>query len=302
MKIFARLTTVAALLISLLVLGGTIAWGALEQPARALFAHSRRANAELTAWQVPDRTERRHGTRDAGLISPGNTAVDDMTHPSLGDRIDPASANEVLLASPDIFSEEQKSAAMRVELAGRRLLAIRNRCVGRDGGDSGRFVWHLAEIENLDVTLPANKVLATIPAEQYRKLLGTIHDDTRPTLDRAGCEQFVADLLRKDLVYYAIAEPAAVKILRAIYAGDEAMRIIKRDADLTAGCIKHAYNAGARMFAITRARCECNTRAIKHHANDAQIDAWLATLDTKPSPDWMVKALSEVQQCSSAAQ
>jgi len=274
--------------------------GMEDQRVQTLFELDGLAEVESAAWQAQGQTERRFGTRSIPVISLADSDdADHMMRRSLGDRTDPVSANEMLLASSDIYSEEQKSAAVRVELARHRLSAIGDRCVSRDGGDVRRFVWHLTEIENLDVTLPADKVLATISTEQYQKLQGTIRNDTPyPAPDAVDCEEFDAELRRDHLVYYAIIEPAAAKILRAIYASDETMRIVKRDADLAAGCIKQAYNAGARAFAATRSQCECHTRAIKHNASDAQIDAWLAALDTKPWPDWMAKALTEAQQCS----
>jgi tetratricopeptide (TPR) repeat protein len=300
----------AAAIVDKLPAGDALHAQSLRDLARAYVAEGKFADAEssylqLIDWQLANSDPKRgdlaniEGELAGVYLKLGRKSdADRMMRRSFGDVGAPARADGMMPMLADVYTDDQKSAAVHIELARRRFLAIGDRCVGRAGGEMLRFFRHLTEIENLDVTLPADKVLTTIPPAQHQQLQRLLRDDVqKPAIDAAACESFAADLRQKRRDYET-TEPAATKTLRAIYAGDEDMRIAKRDADLTSGCIKQAYSSGERGFDATRAWCECHTRAIKHNAGDTQIDAWLDALDTRSPPPWMAKALAEAQQCS----
>ncbi|HWU53101.1 MAG TPA: tetratricopeptide repeat protein, partial [Tahibacter sp.] len=197
----------------------------------------------------------------------------------------PARAQGLIPPLADVYSDAQKSAAVRFDLERRHVDWIGDHCVAGEHGEEFRFSLHSWQTDNLDASLPADRVLATIPAAQRQTLERQL--DTRKR-DPDAPNNALCDLysrgLRNGSIAYAKLDADAAGILRAIYASDEPMRIARRNADLAAGCIKQHYNAGRRDFAQVRRYCDCQTAAITANADDAQIDAWLANLpDTTPT-------------------
>ncbi|WP_386070172.1 tetratricopeptide repeat protein [Tahibacter sp. UC22_41] len=228
----------------------------------------------------------------------------------------PARAQGLVPQPADAYGDAQKSAAVRFDLARRHLDGIGDHCVAGEHGEEFRFSLRSWQTDNLDASLPADRVLATIPAAQRQTLERQLDTNRR---DPDGPNDALCDLysrgLRNGSVDYAKTDADAARILRAIYASDETMRIAKRNADLATGCIKQHYSAGRRDFTPVRRYCDCQTAAITANADDAQIDAWLASLpDTAPKAGttdskalgttlqqaWVGKALKAAQRCPGA--
>lgn len=201
-------------------------------------------------------------------------------------------------ASPlsDAYSDQQKSAAVSVDLARRNINKIGERCLSSNiSNETMRFILYLNKMDNMDVTLPADKILAAIPPSQ-RQQLEQLLGGGEATDNGNSCGSSLYQRLHdKAHNTYADVDINAAKTLRAVFAVNSAMRIDKRDQDLTTGCIKQRYNIGVREFDITLAQCECMTRAIKRNATDPEIDSWLASLGK--SPPWWDKVTAEVTQC-----
>ncbi len=194
------------------------------------------------------------------------------------------------------YSDQQKSAAMSVEQARHHINTLGERCISHDNSDyTLRFLLHLTAIDNMDVTLPADKILATLTPALKEQLAQQLRHEVDPLEGTVAiCESFKADL-RQGRLDYAYTNPEQSKILRDIFASDETMRISKRDQDIKAGCMKNRYNNGARAFDETLGQCECMLTAIKRGASDPQIDSWLASLDK--TPPWWAVVITDIMQC-----
>ncbi|MEO5559676.1 MAG: hypothetical protein ABIO49_07660, partial [Dokdonella sp.] len=234
---------------------------------------------------------------------------------------EPARAQGLVPTPSDVFSDAQKSAAVAIDIGRRHNETLAESCISRSKDNEFRFSLHLWQIQNLDVTLPTDQVLATIPAEQRQVLENRLEQGKSPHAapNEALCGLFSRSM-RNGQLDYAQTDADAAKIVRAIYAADDPMRIAKRDADIGAGCLKHHYNAGERAFGQIRSLCECQTRAIKANGADKQIDDWLAELDAKTGGtprtgrepgvalaagtshhNWIAKALEAAAHCTSVA-
>jgi len=217
----------------------------------------------------------------------------------------PARAHGLIPALPDTYSEAQKSAAVAIDIVRRRTEATFEECIAHAQDDEFRFSLHIWQVENLDVTLPADHVLATIAADQRNALATSLDHGKNPDAapNDALC-QLLSASMRKGQSSYAQTDAEAAQTLHAIYAADNTMRIAKRDADFTLGCMKQRYNAGAREAAPTGTLCACQTRAIKSRATDAQIDVWLAQNSnaTGKQPAWFDQARATAAQCAVGTQ
>lgn len=231
---------------------------------------------------------------------------------------EPARAQGLVPTPSDVFSDAQKSAAVAIDIGRRHNETLADSCISRSKDNEFRFSLHLWQIENFDVTLPTEHVLATIPAEWRRALEHRLgHAKTPDAAPNEALCGLLSRSMRNGQLDYARTDADAAKTMRAIYAADDSLRIAKRDADLGAGCLKHHYNAGERAFGQIRALCECQTRAIKANGTDKQIDVWLAELDARTGGtpgtgrepgvalaastlhhDWITKALEAAAHCT----
>jgi tetratricopeptide (TPR) repeat protein len=225
----------------------------------------------------------------------------------------PARAQGLIPPLADVYSEELKSAAVRIDLARNRMNWLGDHCVSGGHGEDFRFFLRSWEVDNLDVSLPADAVLATLPAAQRQALQQRLDSGKTPdAAPNAALCDLISRSLREGSLDYAKTDADAARVLRALYAKDEKMRITKRNADLSVGCLKQHYNTGARDFARAQRYCDCQTAAITANADDAQIDAWLADLPDGAGgavdgdaakatlPAWMAKAMKAAQRCPGA--
>ena len=79
--------------------------------------------------------------------------------------------------SANSFSDAQRSAAVAIDHVRRRTEASFNQCIARAQDDEFRISLHTWQVENLDVTLPAERVLATLPADRRAELEKALPND-----------------------------------------------------------------------------------------------------------------------------
>ena len=200
------------------------------------------------------------------------------------------------------FSDAQRSAAVSIDHGRRRTEASFKQCIARAKDDEFRISLHIWQVENLDVTLPAERVLATLPADRRAALERLLPNDAPNAVPNDALCNLVSTGMRHGDLSYAKTDADAARTLRPIYADDDTLRIAKRNADLALGCVKQNYNMGARDFALMRSGCDCQMHAIISSASDAEIDEWLAHLDTNPHPPWFAKVLVAARQCTGGSQ
>ncbi|HJU40577.1 MAG TPA: tetratricopeptide repeat protein [Tahibacter sp.] len=230
----------------------------------------------------------------------------------------PAREQGLVPRASGTYDDWHKGAATIVDIADHRFEALIDRCLSIARDDEYRYTLYLWKAANLDVTLPAAKVLATLPAAQRQALARQA--DPGPLPDAAPNAR-TCDLIsretRKGRSDFSETHAKPAQILRTLFAADDKLRIAKRDADFSVGCVKRLYNDGRRDFAAVQSLCECRTRALKASATDGEIDAWLAELAqaTQDHPeekgrtayaqaagttlhhDWLQKALEAGDAC-----
>lgn len=218
-----------------------------------------------------------------------------------------AAADAPAPAAPPAYTAAQKAAAVAIDLEQRAHATFVTACATKVADpEAFRMIAMAWDAANLGVTLPAERILAGLPAAE-RRALEQAHGParTRPAPDAGNCDATATSWLGAQAGYAATdAEPAA--ILLAVYAKDDRLRIARRNRDLTVGCMKQAYNSGVRAFDLVQEQCACHTRAIVAAGTDREIDAWLDDVAKVSDAEgaktlerpWIRKAMQAAAACS----
>lgn len=172
------------------------------------------------------------------------------------------------------------------------------------------FADYFWQVDNLPFSLVGNVVLRDAPEsarqgaalareKQIREL-----DETFARLGDAGRARACQSFLDANESFKTIA-PDAAKVLSPLFESSPELRIEKRNADFTVGCMKRVFQIGGRVFEKARAVCECQTKAITDHASNAELDQWVDDLTRNRgnefatlSRPWMERASRALSACT----
>ena len=171
------------------------------------------------------------------------------------------------------------------------------------------FADYFWQVDNLPYSLVATRVLRDAPestrqaAAASREKQSREFDTAFARLDDAGRARACQSFVSAKESFKTIA-PDEASVLAPLFESSSEMRIEKRNADFTLGCMKRLYQIGSRVFGKAKTVCDCQTKAITDHASDAELDQWVDDLAHTPgnevetlSRPWMQQAIRALSAC-----
>lgn len=173
-------------------------------------------------------------------------------------------------------------------------------------GRTFRFAEYFWEGDYLEVLSGAALVAATVPtAKQVRmeqafseqdRLLGEIASTRSESDWNTACGDLYIRLVDKDRHMNAFDQPTQRR-MSDVYVRSGAKPSVRRNNDLTIGCMKAQYNHGLRDFDTVKLVCGCLTDAMVSSASDEQLAVVAQNPASLVAQPWFAIARPKLNAC-----
>ena len=175
-----------------------------------------------------------------------------------------------------------------------------------ENGRTFRFAEYFWEGRYLEVLSGAALVAATLPAanqgrmeqafSEQDRLLGEIASMRSESEWNTACGDLYIRLVDKEGHMDAFDQPTQRR-MSDVYVRSGAKPSVRRDNDLTIGCMKARYNHGMRDFDTVKLVCGCLTDALASSASDEQLAALAENPASLVAQPWFAVARPKLNAC-----